>query len=147
PGEVLAHSEPSRIGKPLTDAQMATSQVSVLSQPVRLGTHWMGTASVAFSERLYQDQIHAQLLAARERMIQIALLSLLFGIAVSFVLALSWTRPIKRLVQSAEEIGKGDWFRDAAMQGGGHRRDELGTLSRSFRDMAVRLKELVAMKE
>src|SRR5690348_13020047 len=49
-GEVLAHSEPSQIGKSVAPLSLAEQEGEflILTQPVRLGNQWVATASTRF---------------------------------------------------------------------------------------------------
>jgi len=145
-GEVIAHSEPSRIGKPARqDEDASRTEVLVLTEPVKIGAHWLATASVGFSERYYDELVRARLRDLQKRVGGITLLALLIGIAVSFGVALSWTRPIGRLSEAAAQIGRGRY--DLELDALKNRRDELGFLSRAFRKMADELRQLEIMKE
>ncbi|HVO33132.1 MAG TPA: histidine kinase dimerization/phospho-acceptor domain-containing protein, partial [Elusimicrobiota bacterium] len=145
-GDIIAHSEPQRIGTTQTAAPAApTMETLVLSGPVQIGSHWIATASVGFSERYYAEAVHAQLEAIQRRMTQVALLSLGAGLIISFVLALSWTRPIERLAGAAGRIGQGRYDFDLGALP--RRRDEVGALSKAFQTMAEQLQQLDAMKE
>ncbi len=146
-GQVLAHSEPSRIGKPLQDGipESERAQVLVLTQAIHLGAQWMGNASVAFSQRSLDELLHQRLEALQKRLVEVVLVSLGMSLAVCFLLALSWTRPIGFLATMAERIGRGQW--DVNLGSMEKRRDELGFLARSFYTMAEQLRELDRMKE
>lgn len=146
-GEVLAHSEPSRIGKPQAPgpADPSRTEVLVLSGAVRLGNHWVATASVAFSQRQFKETVRARLRELQKRIGGIAAGAFGLGLGISFLLALSWTRPIGSLAQAAERIGQGEYVFDLA--GTNQRRDELGFLARAFGAMAEDLRQLDQMKE
>src|SRR3954466_8247704 len=81
-GRVIAHSEPSQIGKPLmipsTDAERA--ELLILTQPVRMGAHWIGNASVSFSQQIVQATLHDRLAAMRRRWIEVVAASLLISL-------------------------------------------------------------------
>jgi len=146
-GQVIAHSEPDRIGKPmgLDDPQTARAEVLVLSAPVRMGAHGIANASVTFSQRSLEETIHRRLAQLQRRLIEVSSVSLIVGLIVCFSLALSWTRPIGLLAKMAERIGQGRWDLDlGAVE---LRHDELGFLSRCFHKMADQLRELDEMKE
>jgi len=144
-GEILAHSEPQRIGQQRIDSTPNTSSLLVLSQAVRLGARPYGTASVSFSQQKLEEILQLRLAGLRQRLAIVSSVGLLLGLLTSFVMALSWTRPIKRLASGAEEVGKGKWDLDLSPLD--IREDELGFLARAFQGMAIRLKELDQMKE
>jgi signal transduction histidine kinase len=142
-GRIKAHSEPHNIGK-MSDA-VTPSSALVLSQPVKYGQLYLGTASVMFSQKVLDAMLQARLDELKKRVLSLTITVLLLGLAGSFGMALSWTRPIKRVIVGAEAIGKGRWDIDLGVSE--ERRDELGILSRSIRAMAGELKELDQMKE
>jgi signal transduction histidine kinase len=146
-GEVLAHSEPSQIGKSVARVPLETAraEILVLTQPVHLGNQWTATASVSFSERQYEETVQHRLRGLRRRLSFITAGAVAAGVMISFLLALSWTRPIGTLSDAAERVGQGKYDLDLA---GTHRRqDELGILSKAFQSMAEQLQELDLMKE
>ena len=144
-GEVIAHSEPDRIGKVAAPFEAAPTEVLVLTEPVRIGTHSIGTASAGFSQRYFHELIRMRLLQLQKRVLQVALIALCLGLILSFLMALSWTRPVGHLAQAADRIGQGKYDFDLALMD--HRKDELGYLSKAFGTMARQLQELDQMKE
>jgi signal transduction histidine kinase len=146
-GEVLAHSEPSDIGKSISDIppEAGRDEVLVLTQPVHLGSQWVATASASFSEKQFEETVQNRLRVLQRRLAFIAGGAVGVGIMISFILALSWTRPIGTLAKAAERVGQGKYSLDLA--GTTHRRDELGFLSKAFQTMAEQLHELDQMKE
>ncbi len=143
-GDVLAHSEPKQIGH-LLDAKTSETPVIVLSAPIRLGTTWHGTASIAFSEVLIEKTIQSRLHELKKRLLHVMAWLFPLGLCVSFYVALSWTRPVKGFVRLTEEIGKGRW--NVSFSPWVERKDELGELARSFQDMTEQLGQLDQMKE
>jgi signal transduction histidine kinase len=142
-GKVLAHSEPRRIGKTLDP--IAPSYALVLSQPVDFGRRHIGTASVMFSQKVLDALLQARLSELKKRVAGLTLIVLLVGLVGSLAMALSWTRPIERVVAGTHKIGQGHWEVD--LGGCEHRPDELGILSRAVRAMAGDLAQLDEMKE
>ncbi len=144
-GDVLAHSEPTRIGKNAALQESSPTEVLVLSEPVRMGSHWIGNASAGFSQRYYADLIHVRLRHLQKRLLEIAGGALAVGVLLSFGLALSWTKPVGLLAAAANRIGQGKYDFDLALIE--RRTDELGFLSKAFENMAAQLRELEQMKE
>ncbi len=151
-GEVLAHSEPSQIGKSVNPRQPppavpegGRTEVLVLTQPVHLGNQWVATASASFSERQFEETVESRLAGLKKRLGAIAAGAMAAGLLISFLLALSWTRPIGSLAKAAKRVGQGQYDLELATTSG--RRDELGFLSKSFQAMAQELRELDRMKE
>src|SRR5258708_7172125 len=87
-GEVLAHSEPSQIGKSV--AQIAPdpgqAQVLVLPQPVHLGSQWRATASASFSERQFEETVQNRLHGLKRRLEFIVAGAVAAGLVISFLL-------------------------------------------------------------
>jgi signal transduction histidine kinase len=142
-GRIKAHSEPHNIGK-MSDGA-APSSALLLSQSVKYGRLYLGTASVMFSQKVLDALLQARLAELQKRVLSLTVFVLFLGLVGSFGMALSWTRPIKRVIAGAEAIGRGRW--DVDLGGSERRRDELGILSRSIGAMAGELKELDQMKE
>jgi signal transduction histidine kinase len=144
-GAILAHSEPTRIGKQDSLPPKGLSQVLVLSEPVRLGAQWVATASVAFSEQTLQMTLNHQLTLLKRRMEGIVFISLILGVCLALGLASSLSRPINELSRLAESIGQGHW--DIEVGPLNRRPDELGSLTKAFSKMAEQLRQLDTMKE
>lgn len=146
-GEVLAHSEPSQIGKSVSLAPLdpGRTEVLVLTQPVHLGSEWVATASAGFSERLFEETVQTRLRELQKRLGMMAGGAVAAGLIISFLLALSWTRPIGFLAQAAGRVGQGKYDFDLAATN--RRRDELGHLSKAFQTMAEQLQQLDRMKD
>jgi signal transduction histidine kinase len=144
-GEILAHSEISRIGRQATAEPLGPSYGLLLSQSVNLKHHRLGNASVTFSQRRVQEALDAQIAQIKKRMASITGLILLLGFGLSFWIAHSWTRPIGKLAGAFEQIGKGQWGVNLGTLE--HRKDEIGFLSRSCLAMATQLAELDQLKD
>ena len=146
-GDILAHSEPRRIGQqmPAADAESTRAQALVLSAPINLGSHGTATASVGFSEAALEETLQAQLRVLKRRVLWIAGGTLGLGLLITFILALSWTRPMRILTQAAGQVGKANYHIDLKTLP--KRRDEMGAFSRIFQSMTDQLKELDHMKE
>jgi signal transduction histidine kinase len=146
-GEVLAHSEPSQIGKSVNQIPFDTdqTQILVLTQPVHLGSQWVATASADFSELQFETTVQARLEGLRRRLGIIVTGAITAGFLISFILALSWTRPIGDLANAAKQVGQGKYLLDLADTT--RRHDELGYLSKTFQTMAEELQELDQMKD
>lgn len=144
-GQILAHTEPERIGQAGTLNPANTTTVLMLNQPLQMGSRLLGTVSVSFSQRKLDEVLQIRLAGLRRRLATVTVLGLLLSLAGCFLMALSWSRPIKRLVQGAEQIGQGKWILNLGPLL--ERRDELGLLAQAFEGMARKLQELDRMKE
>jgi signal transduction histidine kinase len=144
-GNIIANSEPERIGQVNNNAAPKPSYVLVLNGPVQIGGHPLGTATLCFSQQRLEEAIQTRLSNLRLRMTYLTLFSLILALTVSFILARSLTLPIQLLVEAAERIGHGKWQLELdALES---RRDEIGHLSTAFHRMAGQLAELDQMKE
>lgn len=144
-GDVIAHSEPGHLGKAAPIAEADPRHVLVLSAPVPLGGGRSATASVSFSEQAIAEALDHQLALLKRRVIWVGGSALGLGLVMAFLIALSWTRPIRVLTAAAEEVGQGKYQID--LKGLPRRRDELGAFSRIFQSMAEQLRQLDQMKE
>jgi len=144
-GRIVANSEPEMIGHANRDSAPKTASVLVLSQVVRMGAGQSGTASVSFSQERLEEALRARIERLQRRLRIVTGIGLLLSLAGCFAMAVSWTRPIKRLTKGAEQIGQGKWSLDLGEMD--RRGDEVGFLAQSFQSMAVRLGELDRMKE
>jgi signal transduction histidine kinase len=142
-GTVLAHSEPRRIG--LASLPPSASDDAVFTQAVYLGDQCVATVSGSFSQEELQFILKERLRRLQERIGGIAMGATGAGILISFVLALSWTKPIAVLARAAEQIGQGSY--QVTLSPALTRKDELGDLAASFESMALQLQELDRMKE
>ncbi len=144
-GQIMAHSEPARIGRGESAEEQSRTEVLVLTDPIKLGPRWAATASVAFSQRYFEDRLSDQLSYLKRRVAWIAGAALTAGLLMAFLMAFSWSRIIARLAKAAQRVGEGRY--DVAMGDTEKRGDELGFLARAFRAMAERLQELDTLKE
>jgi signal transduction histidine kinase len=142
-GRIKAHSEPHNIGK--TSDGVTPSSALVLSQSVKFGRRYLGTASVMFSQKLLDAALEARLVELQKRVASFAMSVLFLGLVGSLIMALSLTRPIKRLALAHEQIGRGRWNIDLGILE--YRKDEIGFLSRSCLAMAGQLAQLDQLKD
>lgn len=143
-GEVMAHTEPTQIGKHVAPAESKT-EVLVLTSPVRLGNQNLGIASAGFSQLYYDRLIQDRLKQVQHRAAWIAGIALLIGVVLTLLVSLSIIRPVDLLSAAAEKVGKGRY--DLDLKALETRKDELGGLSRTFKAMAEQLQQLDQMKE
>jgi signal transduction histidine kinase len=144
-GHIRAHSDPRRFGQTADALGPEPAFALTVSQPVILGAHAFGSASVTFSQKLLDKALEERLSQLRQRVGTVALTALLVGLLGSLGMALSWTRPITRLSRAFDQIGRGEWNIDLGVLP--HRRDEIGFLSRSCVTMADKLAELDQLKD
>jgi adenylate cyclase len=153
-GRVLAHSDVTLIGKPLErPGAIATAAETVLVQPYedpRYGRLIDIAAPVVFRKVLVgvlylgfsEKSIHAALARARNQTILISVGMILIGIAAAAGLSTVLSRPILRLVEGTRAVAAGNFLVNLAIAS----RDEIGTLTESFNQMAKSLREKELIK-
>jgi signal transduction histidine kinase len=107
------------------------TQVLNLSRPIILKNKELGTVHVGLSldfinRLIYRESIFILILS---------FFIVLLGIAVAILLGISFSRPISKLVEASQEIGKGNLQYRLHLQ----RKDELGDLASAFNYMAAEL--------
>lgn len=98
---------------------------------------------VGFSKSVLDRKISAAQLGLTLKILRIAALGLLIGVAGSLWLGHLLSRPLAELTQAAERIGEGHLDTAVSVSG----RDEIGVLGSQFNRMSERLRELVRFKE
>ena len=153
-GTVIAHSELSRMGRPLQRPAGATPLGdAVVVQTLPLEGHGdvidfsvplvfrgirVGAAYVGFSQR----GIVQAVAGARTRAAVITLAMLAAGIGGAVALAATLARPIVRLMQGTRAVAVGDFSVALPVTS----RDELGALTDAFNDMTRSLREKETIK-
>jgi len=153
-GQVIAHSDLTQIGRalqrpegvaPLGDA--ATVQTLPLANhgdvidfavPLVFRQVRLGAAYVGFSQAAIADAVGR----ARTRAFVITLAMLAVGVGGAVGLAAALARPIVRLMQGTRAVADGDFSVTLPVTS----RDELGTLTAAFNDMAKSLGEKEMIK-
>ncbi len=97
------------------------------------GTDWYLAASV------YTDDLRRSAQALTRRILFVSGLGLIFSIIGAFLFVQAYTTPIKRLVESANRVSRGDL--DSRAQVG--RTDEIGLLAHAFNNMVDQLKDQI----
>lgn len=85
------------------------------------------------------EQRDREALAARSLLTTVALLALLVGVAAGWLITLQITQPLRQTLDVAARIAKGDLSQVEPVQ----RRDEMGKLQASMREMTLSLRELI----
>jgi len=135
-GKILEISEYGRIapGKKLelfSYALPSGAQVLNLSRPitfknVELGAVHVGLSLDFINRLIYQERVFIFILS---------FFIVLMGIAVAVLLGISFSRPISKLVEASQEIGRGNLQSRLHLK----RNDELGDLASAFNYMAAEL--------
>ena len=153
-GTVRAHSDVAAIGKPLArppglrkledkplvQTYRAESRRELIdfSLPLNFSQVPVGALYVGFSK----ETIRAALSTARNRATLITVGLVVIGVAGAFGLATVLSRPIFRLMQGTRAIAEGNFQIALPVTS----RDELGTLTESFNQMARSLREKEMIK-
>ena len=134
---IVTHTDNSFIGQEYKETK--DSSVRDVPSPVLQG----GNAHLGFSMKYRDEKIGETLNKTRNLILSVAGVSVGIGVIGSFLLALTMTGPIKKLVKGAGLIGEGklDTVIDVKSK------DEIGNLAQEFNRMAQRLKEIEKMKE
>jgi signal transduction histidine kinase len=159
-GEVIAHNDVQFLGKSALDSigkkareaegfstqsyvSSPGEKVYELDQAVYMDSRKMGTIRIGLSQDAINSSIEETLAGIRRRLFSIGIMALILGIAGSFVLSYSITRPLKKLAQGAVLLGSGKLEHRLEVSG----RDEISDLSREFNAMAGKLEELDQLKD
>ena len=117
----------STVRKPAQDTLEVSAPISVVGEIV-------GGISIGYST----DSVDARVASTVRAEVLQALVLLMIGLAMSYLLGHYLTRPLRRLVVAARRVGEGE-FEPAGL---GNRNDEIGELAETFDEMARALKEL-----
>ena len=102
-----------------------------LSRPITLKNKELGTVHVGLS----LDFINRLIYRENVSILILSFFIVLLGIAVAILLGISFSRPISKLVNASQEIGKGNLQYRLHLK----RKDELGDLASAFNYMAAEL--------
>ena len=116
-----------------SDPSISTTPFIRPSEPVTHGGARVGTIHVAIS----LDSMRAEIARMRRTIGWVSLFVFLAGLAATLGISTYVTRPLVKMVETAEEIAAGEWDRRAPITS----RDEAGQLALSFNAMLDRLDE------
>ncbi|OGS35959.1 MAG: hypothetical protein A2293_09240 [Elusimicrobia bacterium RIFOXYB2_FULL_49_7] len=111
--------------------------------PVLNASGRAGTARIGYNVRKMEEPMEALLYRTSRRIAHIALIGMILGFVVSYLIVYLMTKPIQNLTTGAQLIGEGKLDHRIAVRS----RDELGILSQEFNKMASKLQELDEMKD
>lgn len=159
--KVIAHSDIALLGSAIKDNVGLKAQepyqdiftqiykdnqnveIADIALPVFIGDKRVATARIGLSQDVLNQIIKKTLDQTRNRIFGVAGVALLFGLIGSFILSQIMTRPIKKMVEGARQIGQGKLDTVIEVKS----TDELGELAGDFNLMANQLKELDHMKQ
>ncbi len=105
--------------------------------PITMDGDIVGTARVA----LPLTKINQSLAHINRTIIWVAVIAAVVAILLALQLSRIVTRPVKKLTQASKKMAEGELDQEIPVTS----RDEVGQLARAFNQMAVRLKEMVAL--
>lgn len=157
--EILAHTSIELLGQKVKDLKINYSgegapfyqdytdknglALVVVSLPVIMNGGTEGIAWAGFSKEFIETKIRESLKKTRKGIITVSAVGLLIGFLGAVILSITMTRPIRKMADGAESIGRGklDTVIDVSSK------DELGNLAKDLNRMAEQLKELDQMKQ
>lgn len=152
-GEFVAHSDPEWIGKSPADqntlkaiSSLKTTEMLYDSppdilevvNPIRSGNARIGTARIAFSYPMVKDRFNKTLLKSMNRIMEVAIFTLIFGVIAGLLIAQNITRRLSRLVRGARSLAKGNFQEKISLAGA----DEIQELASEFNLMGSQLAKL-----
>jgi len=142
-GKIVAHSDSALIGTHFREESVSKEKIIDRKLPVKSGRGMEGSAHIGFIREVIENDIRENISKTRKRVFGIAAVALILGIFASLIMALTMTKPIKKLAAGSIAIGEGklDTVIDVKSN------DEIGGLAKQFNVMAVKLKELDQMKD
>jgi len=126
-----------------TYSSLTGEQICEFATPFFFNGKNVGTFVVGFSQDNMKKQIDEGISFMLSKIKIVVLVTMFFGILLSYLLGYSFGRPIKILTNAAEQIAKGNLDVEIKV----NRKDEIGKLSTTFNDMAKQIKELDSMKD
>ena len=150
-GRILAHNDPSRVGKPASAGQAlfagkAAPRALTFKRTVEYEGKKLATAQLAFSlAQLDADNRKTAELKKREikstltKTLTVGLLAMLLGFALSIIQAIRIVGPITEVARKADQIASGDLMARVTVRS----RDELGLLADRFNYMAQQVTVLL----
>ncbi|MBN1622165.1 MAG: HAMP domain-containing histidine kinase [Endomicrobiales bacterium] len=118
-------------------------KIREFSTPMFISGEYRGTIKAGFSQSFLESEIKKGVVTLGKRVLEVAILSLLGGVILASIIAYYLNKPIKALAKAANEIGSGNLDSKVSIR----TKDELGSLGKTFNEMAQKLKELDELKD
>lgn len=150
--EIVASSNPAKIGQPLTHKRKELIIKAELGEPVSEEGSTYNVIVPVVAENTQYGYIHLKInkddfsrVFRANVLKRVAATLFVFGIGIIMALILSrqYTKPIKRVVDAAIRVAAGDLNQNIPVRS----RDEIGQLSESFNFMVEKLRETRTLKE
>jgi len=113
------------------------------STDVNLSEGKVGTAYLGYFEDIVEENIQESIGKIKIIVSYVSLVAFVIGLMISLLFAVQLTRPIKKLAEGAQALGEGRLDTQIDISG----KDEIGLLASEFNEMAVKLKDLDALKD
>ena len=133
-GVIKMHSDVSLIGEKFAGPAFRRDTYEIV-EPVMASGIEIGLIRIGISTRKMQQEIAK----SRNRILFMGGIAILVGMAGSYAMGRTISRPVQDLVQSTKAISSGDW----KIQLKAASRDEVGLLTEAFHDMAAALRRNV----
>lgn len=112
-------------------------------EPVYVGQVKAGVARIGYFQSELEKSINEMLMQTAQRIGKVAVIAIIVGILISYLLVIKMTGPINKLADGARIIGEGKLDHRIEIIS----KDELGHLSKEFNEMAKKLAELDRLKD
>lgn len=152
-GKVIMHTDLSKKGKKANWTPVGPEKQFLIEgdagshwdyrSPILEGGRWVATARVVYNGGRVLGRLRMTLYSTVGRFVWVGMGVLLMGTGLSFLAAKTLTRPIHALATGVRQIGSGALDTRVSEKAPG----ELGSLAREFNGMALRLRDIDAMKE
>jgi len=114
------------------------------SSPINsVNDKYLGTLVIGFSQDYTDLKVSEGVSVISRKIKVVALIAFLFAVLGANVMAITLVKPIKLLAEAAKKIGDGEKDVEVDISSG----DEIGSLARTFNDMAIKVKEADSMKD
>jgi nitrogen fixation/metabolism regulation signal transduction histidine kinase len=150
--EIVASTNPSKVGQPLAHKRKELIIKAELGEPVSeegraynvilpviAGNTQYGYIHLKINKDDFSDILRANTI---KRIVAIVFVFGL-GIVITFILSKQYTRPIQKVVDAARRVAAGDLNQNISVQS----RDEIGQLSESFNFMVEKLRETRTLEQ
>jgi signal transduction histidine kinase len=111
--------------------------------PVIGAYRWMPERELCILTEVAQSEAFAPIIALRNTVLGIGVAAALVAALLGFIFARTITRPVRQLVEGAEQIGRGNLETRIEVE----TRDEIGQLSQAFNQMTENLQAITASRD
>lgn len=112
-------------------------------KPIVIDEMYRGTFVIGFSQDYMNKQIDTGISTMTKQIKIVSIIAIIFAIILANFLGYTFAKPLKMLTFAAREISNGNLNIQVSFRS----KDEIGTLFKTFNDMATQIKELDSMKD